>query len=129
MRRHPEGGLWMVSAIGRRSLSPRESGPWKRFPDEPLAFPPESLLYLGIAGVRVRFGGLRALEEPSCETLEVRGGGQVRDRLRRLFRGSRREPHEEPHGSGEVTHQIGLHDPEVEDNRLDPRPPDPARKL
>src|SRR5437879_12002919 len=93
MRRHPEGGLWMVSAIGRRSLSPRESGPWKRFPDEPLAFPPESLLYLGIAGVRVRFGVLRALEEPYCETLEARDGGQVRDRFRRVSRGFRREPH------------------------------------
>lgn len=118
----------MVSAIGRRSLSPRESGPWKRFPDEPLAFPPESLLHFGIAGVRVRFGGLRALEEPSCETLEVRGGGQVRDRFRRLFRGFRRESHEEPHGSGEVTHQIGLEDAGVKDIRLDPRPLESARK-
>src|SRR2546428_12618008 len=110
MQRHPEGGLCMVSAVGRRSLSPRESEPWKRFPDEPLAFPPESLLHFGIAGVRVRFGGLRALEAPSCENLEVRGGGQVRDRFRRLFRGFRRESHEDPHGSGEVTHQIGLED-------------------
>src|SRR5438445_6372177 len=103
MRRHPDGGLWMVSAIGRRSLSPRESGPWKRFPDEPLAFPPESLLHFGIAGVRVRFGGLRTLEEPSCQTLELLGGGQVRDRFRRLFRGVRRESHEDPHASVEVT--------------------------
>src|SRR3989442_4928532 len=109
----------MVSPVGRRSLAPRESGPWKRFPDEPLAFPPESLLHFGIAGVRVRFGWLRALEETSCETLEVRGGGQVRDRFRRPFRGLRRESHEEPHESGQATQQSGPADAGVQDTRLD----------
>src|SRR2546428_457320 len=128
MQRHPEGGLCMVSAVGRRSLSPRESEPWKRFPDEPLAFPPESLLHFGIAGVRVRFGGLRALEEPSCETLEVRGGGQVRHHFRRLVRGLRPETQEEPNGSGNVTHQIGLEHAGVKDIPLDPRPLESARK-
>src|SRR5947209_19144654 len=128
MRRHPEGGLWMVSAIGRRSLSPRESGPWKRFSDEPLAFPPESLLHFGIPGVRVRFGGLRALEETSRETFEVRGGGQVRDRFRRLFRRFRRESHEEPHGNGEVAHQIGFEDAGMKYARVDSRPLESAGK-
>src|SRR2546422_476947 len=71
---------------------------------------------------------LRALEEPSRETFQVGGGGQVRDRFRRLLRGFRREPHEEPHGSGEVAHQIGLENAGVEHVRVDRRPLESARQ-
>src|SRR5207245_10043974 len=87
LRRRAEG----VAAVHERTGShPRAhvSPLGKRFSNESLSLLPESDLNVGLVRVLVRLRNLRALEEATRVSYELRRGGQVRDRLRGLVRRS-----------------------------------------